>query len=289
MSTQTNFLDLNSQKNFRRNYDFNKNSVPFKASCQQLPTLNAVSHSLVPITTLDWEYSNSAQQSIQNLYTHSEPYLIEFPMQPYYACQELEEIATPGEKQSTPRSHGSTVILPLPEHTNLREKRSFRAPVPADISTWSKDLAIPEARSNNTRDISKALNYMSPKQMKASNKSSSKKSSCSRSFCLCDMTRSQASLAKKVVTPNNMRFFKELSHYYYKIKQEISPSSGNPFPKYVCKHKGSCNKEFERTWNLLDHCRTHFGVKPYSCDVCGRKFTQKGNRNKHMLKHNNCS
>mmetsp|Transcript_25731 Transcript_25731/g.22834 ORF Transcript_25731/g.22834 Transcript_25731/m.22834 type:complete len:85 (+) Transcript_25731:151-405(+) len=40
-----------------------------------------------------------------------------------------------------------------------------------------------------------------------------------------------------------------------------------------------------RTWNLLDHIRMHYGIKPYQCNFCSRSFTQKGNMRKHLIQH----
>ncbi|CAI2360132.1 unnamed protein product [Moneuplotes crassus] len=133
--------------------------------------------------------------------------------------------------------------------------------------------------------ISSSSNSSSVNQMQGASTKKAKKFGSSCLFCTCGMTKSQAHLVKRVLTPNNMRFLELLKNYEYEIAEEKSPLTGKPLPKYVCKYKGSCNKKFERTWKLLDHCRTHSGVRPYSCTICGRKFTQKGNRNKHMLKH----
>lgn len=53
---------------------------------------------------------------------------------------------------------------------------------------------------------------------------------------------------------------------------------------YVCKFE-ECNKKFTRTWNFLDHARTHKGIKPYKCQWCVKRFTQKGNLKKHLKQH----
>ena len=51
---------------------------------------------------------------------------------------------------------------------------------------------------------------------------------------------------------------------------------------YVCKYEG-CNKDFNKTWNLLDHVRMHEGIKPFVCDIWAKSFTQKGNLKKHNI------
>lgn len=53
---------------------------------------------------------------------------------------------------------------------------------------------------------------------------------------------------------------------------------------YTCNYE-DCGKEFNRTWNLLDHARQHQNIKPYVCLYCKKSFTQKGNLKKHEKVH----
>lgn len=75
-----------------------------------------------------------------------------------------------------------------------------------------------------------------------------------------------------------------LKDYEYRSEVRHPEGEDKPVTYYICTHKG-CNKEFTRTWNILDHARMHKGVKPYKCNFCMKQFTQKGNLRKHMKTH----
>lgn len=47
----------------------------------------------------------------------------------------------------------------------------------------------------------------------------------------------------------------------------------------------NCHKKFKRTQNLVMHLRVHFGVKNFICPYCPKRFTQKGNVQKHVKQH----
>lgn len=53
---------------------------------------------------------------------------------------------------------------------------------------------------------------------------------------------------------------------------------------YTCKYE-SCDKQYHKRWNLVDHIKTHLGVMPYKCDLCSMTFVQKGNLKKHLRQH----
>ena len=52
----------------------------------------------------------------------------------------------------------------------------------------------------------------------------------------------------------------------------------------VCKYD-NCNRQFKKSWDLLDHVRQHTGEKPYSCEKCKKRFAQRGNLVKHRRLH----
>lgn len=82
----------------------------------------------------------------------------------------------------------------------------------------------------------------------------------------------------------NLRNIEQLKEYPYSSEYRTNEKNGKMLIVYICRHEG-CDKEFMRTWNLLDHARMHKGIRPFLCDFCNKSFTQKGNLRKHLLQH----
>lgn len=56
---------------------------------------------------------------------------------------------------------------------------------------------------------------------------------------------------------------KLLQNYNCKIEKRKN-GKGGVTTVYICKYN-NCNKEFTRTWSIIDHVRMHEGVRPYKC------------------------
>ncbi|CAH1777405.1 unnamed protein product [Owenia fusiformis] len=51
--------------------------------------------------------------------------------------------------------------------------------------------------------------------------------------------------------------------------------------RHVCE---ICHAGFERLYNLKTHIRTHTGERPYECTMCLKRFADRSNLNKHMIR-----
>ena len=138
-------------------------------------------------------------------------------------------------------------------------------------------------------------------------------------YCLCDLNGNHSHEVKEMSTaPHNEKrskttainadTYKQLNRIAKKENQNVtkeeiyeklllpynhekvkvwSSELNRHIISYIWRY-GDCNKEFTKTWNLLDHVRMHEGIKPFKCKEWSKTFTQKGNLKKHLLiQHSN--
>ena len=58
--------------------------------------------------------------------------------------------------------------------------------------------------------------------------------------------------------------------------------SDENFSKHVCRY---CQKAFGSDSALQIHLRSHTGERPYKCNICGNRFSTKGNLKVHFVRH----
>ena len=77
-----------------------------------------------------------------------------------------------------------------------------------------------------------------------------------------------------------------LKGHRYEIVENPERGSVKNSRLYICKYD-NCGKTFTKTWNLVDHFRIHTKEKPFICEGCNKKFSQKCNLKRH-IKLNSC-
>ena len=75
---------------------------------------------------------------------------------------------------------------------------------------------------------------------------------------------------------NSYKLQSNLNHHIKRVHEKVI--------RFKCDWEG-CDKGFYAEFNLKLHLRVHTGERPFECDICLKRFTQKVTRNKH---HRRC-
>ncbi|RZC38146.1 zf-H2C2 2 domain containing protein [Asbolus verrucosus] len=84
----------------------------------------------------------------------------------------------------------------------------------------------------------------------------------------------------EVIEQNEDKTEKNLDEPQPSTSHDVSPKTSRKFMK--CVH---CEKKFTHKGDLNKHMRKHTGEQPFTCSVCDRKFAHTSNLARHMRLH----
>lgn len=90
--------------------------------------------------------------------------------------------------------------------------------------------------------------------------------------------------ASEITIPEEEQRKKGLYGLQFKAVKLVHPVTKRSRTKFICTFE-NCGKECENKWSFLDHNRHHTGFRPYVCNVCNKRFTQRGNLRQHKQIH----
>jgi MinD superfamily P-loop ATPase len=64
----------------------------------------------------------------------------------------------------------------------------------------------------------------------------------------------------------------------YTVINKLNPETRRKNKRFKCKF---CTFNTTKKVIIVSHLRTHWKEKPFKCKVCGKCFSQQGNRNQH--------
>mmetsp|Transcript_31637 Transcript_31637/g.39385 ORF Transcript_31637/g.39385 Transcript_31637/m.39385 type:complete len:126 (-) Transcript_31637:160-537(-) len=66
----------------------------------------------------------------------------------------------------------------------------------------------------------------------------------------------------------------------YERFKVLNPDDNRMQTYFVCKYR-SCNKVFQKSTSLIVHYWRHSDVRPFTCNLCCKSFTQSGTLSRH--------
>lgn len=80
---------------------------------------------------------------------------------------------------------------------------------------------------------------------------------------------------------NSKKHFEGIPSEWHETIRITSPLSNRVKMRFKCLYNG-CNSIFDKSCNLKDHFRKHTRQKPYKCNLCDMKYTQRGSLGRHL-------
>ncbi|CAI2362502.1 unnamed protein product [Moneuplotes crassus] len=167
---------------------------------------------------------------------------------------------------------------------HLRNQQSNRFQ-PISLCVNNAHPTFPSPSTSQTSEISERRSFARSHPENSCDVKNAKKKTCVYEYCTCGLSKDDAYLVNYLLKKNNLQHMAELKNFKYELIQKETKVNKKRYFEFICKFNGTCNTKYRRSWNFLDHCRSHYGIRPYQCDECDRSFTQKGNLKKHKLTH----
>lgn len=73
-----------------------------------------------------------------------------------------------------------------------------------------------------------------------------------------------------------------MPEHAYERRKFLMPDNGRQQTYFICKYR-DCTKMFTKSTSLIVHYWRHTNVRPFTCNLCSKSFTQSGTLSRHNL------